>query len=182
MKNIYILWFLIVPMIWCNAQSTKKVENGLFKVNALLPGVSYELGVGSNSTLNFEAVVGFSVNGGSNRDTEFGIYPGLQAEYRNYVNMNRRISKGKNISGNSGNYVSFLNQFQFGAPLIGDLENTSDYFYNAAVVYGLQRTYTKGFYFNLSAGPAIFRDDFSVDTGILIDARLGWVLGRRKKK
>ena len=180
MKKCFFL-FLFSSVIWVYAQSDKKVENGLFKVNALLPGVSYELGIAETSTLNFEAIIGFAINGGSDRDTEFGIYPGLQAEYRNYVNMDRRLRKNKNISGNSGNYISFLNQFQFGTPLIGDLEYTTDYFYNVAAVYGIQRTRPKGFYWGVSFGPAIFIDDFSTDPGILVDARLGWVIGGRKK-
>ncbi|MGO4918190.1 hypothetical protein [Maribacter spongiicola] len=48
-------------------------------------------------------------------------------------------------------------------------------------MYGLQRTYKKGFYFGLAFGPAIFVDEFNTDAGILIDARLGWVIGGRKK-
>lgn len=180
MKKLVFL-FLLSAIIGVRAQSDKNVEDGLLKINALLPGVSYELGAGKNSTFNFEGIIGFALNGGSGRSTEYGVYPGLQAEYRNYVNMDRRLRKNKNISGNSGNYIGFLNQFQFGTPLIGDLEYTSDYFYNVAAVYGIQRTRPKGFYWGISFGPAIFIDDFSTDPGILIDARLGWVIGGRKK-
>jgi hypothetical protein len=182
MNKIYTLCFFVVSLFWCNAQDTTLVENNLLKVNALLPGVSYELGLGNTTTLNLEGIVGFAVNGGSGRDTEFGIYPGLGAELRKYVNLDRRISKNKNIEGNSGNYISVLNQFQFGSPLIGDLQYSSDYYYNLAIVYGIQRMKPKGFYWSISLGPSIFRDDFDVDAGILIDARLGWVLHRRKNK
>ncbi|TDT47149.1 hypothetical protein CLV90_1221 [Maribacter spongiicola] len=181
MKKITLLSVIIFSAFYMNAQSGQLVEDGLFKANLLAPGVSYELGIGAKTTLNLEAFLGFALNGGSGRDTNFGLYPGLEADVRQYINFDRRLRKGKNISGNTGNYISFLNQFQFGTPIIGDLEYTSDYYYNAALVYGLQRTYKKGFYFSLAFGPGVFVNEFNTDAGILIDARLGWVIGGRKK-
>ncbi|WP_324023547.1 hypothetical protein QSV08_11775 [Maribacter sp. BPC-D8] len=181
MKKITFLSVILMSVFYVNAQSDKLVEDGLFKVNLLAPGVSYELGIGPKTTLNLEAFLGFALNGGSGRDTNFGLYPGLEADVRQYINFDRRLRKGKNISGNTGNYISFLNQFQFGTPVIGNLEYASDYFYNTAIVYGLQRTYKKGFYFGLAFGPGIFVDQFNTDVGVLIDVRLGWVIGGRKK-
>lgn len=181
MKKIIALSAILMFSFSLFAQNGRQVEDGLFKANLLAPGVSYELGIGAKTTLNLEAFLGFALNGGSDRDTNFGLYPGLEADVRQYINFDRRLRKGKNISGNTGNYVSFLNQFQFGTPIIGNLEYASDYFYNTALVYGLQRTYKKGFYFGLAFGPAIFVDEFNTDAGILIDARLGWVIGGRKK-
>lgn len=182
MRKINIVVLLVVlPIFWSNLYSQKQVEDGLFKVNALSPGVSYEFGVGDKSTVNLEAIIGFAVNGGSNRDTEFGIFPGIQAEYRNYLNFDRRLRKDKNISGNSGNYVGFLNQFQFGTPLIGNLEYNSDYFYNVGVVYGIQRTRPKGFYWGVSFGPIVLVDEFDTNVGMIIDLRLGWVIRAREK-
>ena len=182
MKSLTTAFVLFFSIATLSAQSTKQVEDGLLKANALLPGISYEFGVGNTSTINLEGIIGFAIVGGSNRSTEFGIFPGVQAEYRNYLNLDRRISKSKNISGNSGNYVSLLNQFQLGTPLIGNLEYDTDYFYNLAVVYGIQRTSPKGFYWGVSFGPGIFVDDFGTDAGLLVDVRLGWVIGGRKKK
>lgn len=182
MKSLTIAFVLFCTIATSFGQSNKQVEVGLLKINALAPGVSYEFGVGNISTVNLEGFIGFALNGGSDRSTEFGIFPGVQAEYRNYLNFDRRIAKNKNISGNSGNYVSLLNQFQFGTPLIGNLEYDTDYFYNLAVVYGIQRTRPKGFYWGLSFGPGVFVDDFSTDVGLLIDVRLGWLIGGRKMK
>ena len=180
MKTSFLVVVVFSSIAYVNAQSNRRVEDGLFKINALLPGISYEFGVDDRTTINLDAVIGFALNGGSNRETSFGLYPGLGAELRNYVNFDRRIRKGKNISGNTGNYISFLNQFQLGKPVIGGLEYNSSYFYNVAAVYGLQRTYSKGFYFNLGFGPAVFFNEFDKTAGILIDARIGWVIGGRK--
>lgn len=182
MKPLTIVFALVLAVAGANAQSIKQVENKLFKVNALLPGVSYELGIGGKSTVNLDAIIGFSLNGGTGRSTEFGIFPALQAEYRYFVNFDRRLGKNKNISGNSGNYVGLVNQFQLGSPILGNLDYNSDYFYNLAVVYGIQRTRPKGFYWGVSFGPAIFIDEFSTDPGIFTNLRLGWVIGRNKNK
>lgn len=181
MKKMFGLTVILMSAIYVNAQSDKLVEDGLFKINALLPGVSYEMGVGERTTINAEAIIGFALQGASNVETEFGLYPGFAADFRYYNNFDRRLKKGKNISGNTGNYFSFLNQLQFGTPIIGNLEYASDYYYNAALVYGLQRTYKQGFYFSLAFGPGVFINEFNTDAGILIDARLGWVIGGRKK-
>ena len=181
MKKVIFLLVILLSAFYVNAQSGKLVEDGLFKINALAPGVSYELGVGSKTTLNLEGFLGFALNGGFGRDTDFGLFPGLAAEVRQYINFDRRLRKGKNISGNTGNYISFLNQMQFGTPIIGNLEYASDYYYNIVLAYGLQRTYKKGFYFGLAFGPGIFVNEFDANTGVLIDARLGWVIGGRKK-
>ncbi len=178
MRKIEVLCALfILPVVWNTVRSQKQVEDQLFKVNALLPGVSYEIGVGSTSTLNFEGIIGFALNGGSDRSAEFGIFPGVQAEYRNYLKLDRRIAKSMNISGNSGNYISLLNQFHIGTLLFGYLEYNSDYFYNLAVMYGIQRTRPKGFYSGVSLAPAFYTTDNDPSVSILSDNKLGWLLG-----
>lgn len=181
MKNLTLV-FLTLTTFCATAQFSKNVEDGLFKINALAPGVSYELGVGSNITINAEAFLGFALFGGTDRETRFGLYPGIAAEFRYYTNMNRRLGKNRNISGNSGNYVGLLNQYQFGTPVIGDLDFASDFFNSTAIVYGIQRTRSKGFYWGLAFGPGVFVDEFETNTGLLIDVRLGWVIGKGKKK
>lgn len=177
-----------------HAQSPKNVEKGIFKLNALTPGATYELGLGKNSTLNFDIDLAFEISGGSNRSTEFGIFPGIWGEFRSYNNFNRRLSKGKNISNNSANYVSFYTSAQSIEPLIGALDNSFDArtYFSTGFLYGIQRTYKKGFYWNLSFGPAVFFtksevagpgllvEEFFTEFGIGGQAKIGWVLGNRK--
>ena len=174
--------FLISIFFVVCGLTAQTVEKKMFKVNALLPGIAYELAIGEQSTLKADALIGFALTGGSNRSTEFGVFPGLALEFREYVNFERRMDKGKNINGNSGNFFGVLGQYQFGDPLVGELEFNSNSYYNIAAVYGMQRTGAKGFYWSLSFGPAIFVDDFDSVTGVLIDARLGWVINWKKQK
>ena len=94
--------------------------------------------------------------------------------------MDKRIGKGKNILGNSGNYLAVANQFYPGNAIVGDLDYNSSFYFNSAVVYGIQRMRPKGFYWGLSFGPGIFVDEFYLNGGLFLDAKLGWVLGKRK--
>ncbi len=177
----YAFLFSVLCFSILNAQINKNVEQGLFKVNALTPGVSYELGAGRNSTFNFEASVIPIARADSGGDFDWVLFPALGAEFRYFTNMNRRVQKGKNISGNSGNYVSFLNQAFITAPIIGSIEYDEPVAYLGAFVYGLQRTYGKGFYFGAAVGPAFFTGDNDPTATLYLDARLGWVIGGRKR-
>ena len=180
MKNSLLCVLFASALFSVKAQSDRNVEKGLVKVNALLPGASYELGVGKNTSFNFDAALLFTLNGGTDRSTEFGLYPYVGADFRYYYNMDRRLKKGKNTLGNSGNYVAVANQFFSGTAVIGNLDLNSSFYYNVAVVYGIQRMRPKGFYWGVSFGPGIFIDDSHVTGGLLIDAKLGWVIGKRK--
>lgn len=179
MKKV-LTFLLLISMSLLTAQSIQNVEKSLFKINALAPGVSYELGVGLNATLNFEASIipigEFYVG----EKPIIELFPMLGAEFRYFVNMKRRTNKGKNISRNSGNYVSFLNQAIITAPILGNIEYDDPIAYLGSINYGFQRTYKKGFYFSIAAGPAFFSGDNNPAATLYLDARIGWVLSKRK--
>lgn len=175
MRKIFILWVLLVtPVIYSSVYAQKQVEDQLFKLNLLLPGVNYELGVGERSTLNFELGLILDWNGA------FDIFPYLGADYRYFTNFERRLEKGKNISSNSGDYIAFVNRGQVTAPLLGNFEYDSPILYVGGIVYGIQRTYGAGFYWGISGGPAFFTGDNEPGVGLLTDIKLGWVFGRGK--
>ncbi|CAN0591618.1 unnamed protein product [Ectocarpus sp. 12 AP-2014] len=182
MKNIYLFCLVVAPIIWCNAQSPDNVEDALFKVNALTPGVSYEIGVGNDFTMNFDALVGIAGGSRGPNDVNVGIFPGLQAELRYYTNMQRRLARDKNIAGNSGNYISMNNGISSGIPIIGTYELASDFYYSLSFEYGLQRMSPKGFYWQIALGPALLVDDFDIGPGASLNATLGWVIGKNKTK
>ncbi|MEM9144446.1 MAG: hypothetical protein AAGA86_15765, partial [Bacteroidota bacterium] len=69
---------------------------------------------------------------------------------------------------------------QSGKSIIGDLDFASNVFGGLGVVYGLQRTAPNGFQFRLEAGPAYIFDEFESGAGILLAAKLGWVIRKRK--
>ncbi len=180
MRRLTTLLFLSIST-YALSQTNYDVEKQQFSINALLPGLVYELGVSKNATIAAEATVGFAYFESDFFGNAFGIYPIGRLQYRNYYNFERRQEKGKNISGNSGNYIAPTFAIQSGKALIGDLDYSSDFFAGAGVVYGLQRTAPKGFQFRLEAGPAYFFDGDRSDFGILVAAKIGWVLRKRRK-
>ncbi|MDC6404952.1 MULTISPECIES: hypothetical protein [Maribacter] len=178
MKNsLFVCLFFFFSL---SAQSNKNVENGLVKVNVFIPGASYELGVSQSSTLNFDVAL---IPGGrynSFSGSQLGILPGAQVEYRYYHNMGRRISRSKNISGNSGNYVAAVNQFYLGNSIIGNLRMDSSFYNIVALSYGIQRTKLKGFYWGISFGPGVGFSQLDTQPTLFVDAKLGWVISKRK--
>ncbi|MBC6998160.1 hypothetical protein [Cytophaga sp. FL35] len=176
MKKTILLALFVSAFFTSKAQTDKLVERGLFRLNIVAPGASYELGLGKRSTLNFEAIlVPLSERVYGSTDN-FEIFPALGAEYRYYTNMRRRIGKGKNIRGNSGNYVSFLNQAIIAAPILGNIEHDTPVSYIGALNYGIQRTRPKGFYWNVSFGPGVGITESDFGPAVLIDTKLGWVV------
>ncbi|MFS4417236.1 hypothetical protein [Maribacter sp. 2307ULW6-5] len=112
---------------------------------------------------------------------EVEIFPFLGADFRHFTNFERRISKGKNISGNSGDYVAFVNRLIVAAPLLGNREYDNPFPYVGAFVYGFQRTYNRGFYWGLSLGPGFFTGDNDPGLSLFTELKLGWVLGQKKR-
>ncbi|MAU72043.1 MAG: hypothetical protein CML04_08095 [Pseudozobellia sp.] len=176
MKKTLLLLLFIAAFFNSLAQSDKQVEKGLLKVNALLPGASYELGAGRNTTFNFD--VALVPGGGTDYygNSRFGLFIGAQAEFRYFANFNRRLSKGKNIDGNSGNYWALNNQILIGNPLVGTYYLDNTYNHIVAITYGIQRTRPKGFYWNVSFGPGVGISESDAGGAIMIDVKLGWVV------
>ncbi len=180
MRRISTLLLLFIT-VYGISQTNYDVEKQQFTINALLPGLVYEVGVSKNATIAAEATVGFAYFESNFFGDAFGIYPIGRLQYRNYYNFERRLEKGKNISGNSGNYIAPTFALQSGKAIIGDLDYISDFFAGAGVVYGIQRTAPRGFQFRLEAGPAYFFEENQGDFGILLAAKIGWVLRKRRK-
>ncbi|WP_394747064.1 hypothetical protein [Spongiimicrobium salis] len=179
MKKITFLLCLCASSFFY-AQSTKKVENQQWKVNLLVPGVEYEFGVGDQSTLSLGLGTAVAVAGGSDRRTEFGLFPFAEGKYRNYINFERRERKGKHTYGNSGNFVGGGILVYDGNPLLGNLEFVTDNGIQASAFYGLQRTYKKGFNFTLEFGLVYFNTDFDDGVSPWANFSIGWVLGKKR--
>jgi len=152
MKKLLLVF--ICFQVW--AVVGQSVEKSQFTLNVLLPGVIYEHGIFKNETLTGEITMGFAYRESDFAEDGFGIYPIGRLQYRNYYNFERRRSKGKKITGNTGNYIAPTIALQGGKAVIGDLDFVSDYFGGLGTVYGLQRTGDKGLQFRFEVGPAYF--------------------------
>ena len=180
MKNTIFLSVSLLLASFLNAQSIRNVEDNQLVLNFLLPGVVYEAGISENATLATELTVGFAYRESTFFEDGFGIYPIGRFQYRYYYNFLRRLEKGKRIAGNTGNYLAPTIAVQSGKAIIGDLDYSSDYFAGFGTVYGIQRTAPKGFQFRFEAGPSYFFDEFDKGFGVLVAAKLGWVIRKQR--
>jgi len=167
--------------VFANAQTTNKVENHQFKVDFIAPGFNYELGLNSKNTINFGAGIGFGFRSSSELGSDFGFYPAGEIQYRHYYNLKRRANKGKNTFANSGNYIAAAANYTSGRSIFGDLDLAYDNYLFIGPVYGLQRTYGKGFNFGLEFGAGYYQNDVDGGISLLADFSIGWVFGKKRK-
>jgi len=156
------------------------LERHQFKFNFLSPGFSYEIGIFKNVTASTS--LGF---GTATYEEGYALGLVLNTRARYYYNLNRRVNKGKNVSGNSGNYISAARSIFFSQlRLATNIEGPSDFnigFYG--FVHGIQRTYPKGLNFTAELGAGYYRGDgvFS-GYGPLININIGWVATKRRSR
>lgn len=194
----------IIIAIFCFAinysQDQKNVESQ-FLVNALWPGISYELAVDKNITLKFDAATSLGVISFDN--SGFDLFPRFDVQLRSYYNFERRIEKGKTTSGNSGNYYGIHSYYASDTSLLGndfepDLANiivfgpaSFETLYVGAT-FGMQRTYQSGFNWGMQFGLGIINVDFDNNTDAIQVTRevslypnfrvtIGWVIRMKKK-
>ncbi|WP_306014457.1 MULTISPECIES: hypothetical protein [unclassified Allomuricauda] len=185
--RIILLAFCLIPFLshaqWQERGGTfdlVRLERHQFQLNLLSPGFTYELGLFKNQSVSSNLGFGLATY---EEGYVFGL--AMNNRYRYYHNFNRRARLDKNTSGNSGNYIAaaqaiFFSQLQISTNVdaVGDFN--LGFF---GMVYGIQRTYEKGFNFNVELGAGYYRGD-GVPSGYgpLINVTLGWVATKRKKK
>ena len=174
-------YFLTLLFIHCfyvtNAQSNLNVEKQLFKINILIPGIEYEVGLSNYQTLNLRLGTGFALRGASGVKTKYGVFLFFEGQYRWYYNYNRRRAKEKRTQYNSANYLAFSGIIGPRKPVLGTMKGNTGYGVFIGPVYGLQRTYKRGFNFNLEFGIGYAFDNLG-NKAIhpKIGFTLGWVL------
>lgn len=156
------------------------LERHQVKLNLLGPGLSYELGLFKNvsASTSFNPAIASYQPGYT-----FGF--AWHTRLRYYHNFNRRIDLDKNVSGNSGNYFSAARSIFWGPLQLSNSLNGPDDFALAFIggVYGIQRTYPKGFNFNVELGAGYYDGDGVPDGyGLLFNFTLGWVATKRKSR
>ncbi|WP_349351877.1 MULTISPECIES: hypothetical protein [unclassified Flagellimonas] len=185
--RIILLAFCLIPFLshaqWQERGGTfdlVHLERHQFQLNLLSPGFTYEWGLFKNQSVSSNLGFGLATY---EEGYVFGL--AMNNRYRYYHNFNRRTRMDKNTSGNSGNYIAaaqaiFFSQLQISTNVdaVGDFN--LGFF---GMVYGIQRTYEKGFNFNVELGAGYYRGD-GVPSGYgpLINVTLGWVATKRKKK
>ena len=106
----------------------------------------------------------------------------MSSQFRHYYNLEKRNLKGKNIDGNSGNYIAPIASYYFRPVNVStNFVSTSDAL-TLVAVWGLQRTYKSGLNINPNTGLGYNfskdRSSYLLSTNIIpvINFTLGWVL------
>jgi len=156
------------------------LERHQFKLDLLSPGISYEIGLFRNQSISTSLGVGLA-----SYEEGYSIGLAMNNRYRYYHNFTRRIAKGRNVYGNSGNYVAaaqaiFFSQLRITSNISGPDDFNLGFY---GLVYGLQRTYKNGFNFNAELGGGYYRGDgIPSGYGPLIGINFGWVATKRKSR
>ena len=147
MKKITLILVMITYSLNFFGQQT--VNNNLLKINIITPGLTYENAIGIKETLCLDSNISLVPTASAATGIAKTIFTTLQ--YRNYYNVEKRLRKGKNINGNSANYIALNSSYYF--KTIGDDDFVNNYDgITAGATWGLQRTYKNGFNINLNAG------------------------------
>lgn len=181
-----LLLFTILLAAPARAQDTvPRVEDGILRLNLLFaPKIEGEFALSQNATLGARLGTELALYSEWLFDFYVVLLPSADVYYRYYYNLDRRTERGKRIYRNSGNYVGLTALYASGNPLWSERPDASDninHVFIAGPVYGLQRTYGKGFYFVFEVGLGYGYEDDDFDSrGFLApisSLRLGWAFG-----
>lgn len=186
MRNFYFTVLAILLSLEVSSQVNGLNEKGWGIVNLerhqfkFGTGFGYELGLLKNVTVSTSIGPGLA---SYSEGYTFGL--AWHTRFRYYTNLERREQLGKNISGNSGDYIASARSIFWGPLQFSNNLNAPNDFAVAfyGVMYGIQRTYEKGFNFNAELGAGYYRGD-GVPNGYgpMLSFSFGWLATKRKSK
>lgn len=177
MKSYLVVLFTVT--FYCAFGQDSFVNKNLYKVNLLTPSIESELGLTKKTTLDLKLGTGLQISGGTGRKTDWSFFPFAELQYRYFYNLEKRVSKNKRTTNNSGNYVALSTAIHSGKSMFGNANYAEKYFAGIGPVWGMQRSYKSGFSLNLSGGLGLgFSDLSSAELMTSINVSLGWVIGK----
>jgi hypothetical protein len=153
------------------ADSNKADQDISVKIDALFPSLGIETKAGGNNSVFLCFQPEFDWRSEYKGFEKIAIRPVIRVAFRNYYNLERRKTKGKNTNKFSGDFVS-----------INALYTVKTDFYNSysALVptWGIQRVFAKIVHFSAETGPGFqfSRDNHVSLIAIYVDLRLGIAL------
>lgn len=156
MKKTIILFTIIISNLIFSQKLNKDVENSIFSTQIGIAGIWFnnEAKINKNTVLRSEIGLSAGFWGGSYYEKKgFLLTPLLRLEPRYYYNIDRRLSKGKNIENNSANFFSLKSTFHPNWFVISNYDNLniiSDF--SIIPTYGFRRNINKNFNYEFSFG------------------------------
>ena len=175
---LLLLWLACFNTI---AQFGKNCEVRQLKINLASPGLEYEMALGVNSTLDFRVALQPALDPFAEEPLEnYEFFPAITVQNRYYHNFNGRDRRGRQIYGNSGNYIApSVSVFEPGERLIEN-EIVEGVYASAGLVYGIQRSYNSGLSFSIDVGPAYYVGPFRGGIYPTFNLSLGWIISEKR--
>ncbi|MEO0527113.1 MAG: hypothetical protein AAFZ89_07795 [Bacteroidota bacterium] len=176
---------LCILLLFCsfhiNAQFGKNCEITQLKINLINPGIEYERGLGVNTTLDIKAGLQIALDPALEEPLEeVDLFPALALQYRYYYNFERRGRNGRQIYGNSANYVAPATAvFYPGSRTVANAEIRGIIAYGGLVT-GLQRSYNSGFNFSVDVGAAYHVGPFKGSMLPVANLSIGWIISEKR--
>jgi hypothetical protein len=178
MKKYFLTLLGLITILNMHAQDKPVVEKNQFKINALLPGVVLEHGFDDKNTLYSELSLGFGYRKSSFSSSAWTFYPSINEQFRHYYNLQKRASKGKVSSHNSGGFLAMAAFYNFKSISTNESVSSTNASFTIAPVWGFQRTYKGNFNLDLNIGVGYNFDKKSSDFVPVLNFTLGWVIGK----
>ncbi len=139
---------IIFSMNLLSAQDSSNSETqNVFRINFINPALEYELKTGKNAVISGAVGIGY---GGSYRELEvqganglvYIVSPFIDIQHKWLYNRNKRVSKGKNVGYNSGNFFSVRGISRLSS-ITENVTRTDNVDFAIGPTWGLQRSYKK---------------------------------------
>ena len=155
----------------------QSVEKNLFKLDFILPGITYEHKITNKTTVVLNPFSG--INGGwYGSYVYFSVLPSINLEFRYYYNLKRRVRLNKNIQNNSANYFAPRVMLEFPS-IVNNYNDKTTFGAGIGGVYGIQRTYSSGIYILGEWGLGFWEENSLVFP--ILTFKMGYVFRRKIK-
>lgn len=186
MKNIAIIIFSLVSVTFLPAQEVSLSKNS-FRINFLNPGIGGEFQITPNQTFSTNITLVPWISGRTASDSKrpyyLGVLPTFDAEYRFYLNRQKRIDKGRSVFRNTGFYVAPRFSYSINAiNIYGRSPGHFDPTFKAGAVVGFQKTFKSNLQLGISAGVGIRGTYLGVSLHYFIGFNLGYIITRKKRR
>ncbi len=163
------------------AQFGKNCELRQLKINIFNPGLEYEMALGSNSTLDIRVAWQAALEPASSTPLEdYDFFPAITVQNRYYHNLNSRDRRGRQIYGNSGNYVAPTAALFSPDDRIVENRLVEGIHGYGGLVYGVQRSYNSGFSFSIDAGAGYYVGAFRGGIHPVVNLSIGWIISEKR--
>lgn len=182
MQKLILLLFLFSGLFSFsqNDISTQTV----WRINFINPGVELELPIANYSTISTNLGVGYNgaypeLTYGGGNGFIYIIAPFLDVQFKQFYNFNKRVDKGKTISGNSGNFIS-ARLISNGPSISENISRKSDFDFAIGPTWGIQREYGKlhllfdvgpQFYFDIDGNTGFWPIMFQINLGLNLSSQ-----------